>query len=173
MIELDAIDIAILSELQSEARISNVHLAEKVGLSPSACSRRLDILEQSEAIEGFHAHLSPKAHGHPITVIVYITLEGQSQAHLTAFETAIAACPNVLICYLMSGASDYLVRIAAQDLADFERIHKEWLSNMPGVARMTSSFALRQIINRPNVDIAMSPNFNRPEPAKKRAKTGN
>ncbi len=156
MSELDAIDITILSELQKDARIANVTLADKAGLSPSACSRRLDSLEKSGIIRGYHARLSSRALGHPIIVIVYMTLEGQSVAHLSAFEEAVKKCPNVLICYLMSGTSDYILRIAARDLADYERIHKEWLSTMPGVVRMTSSFALREVINRPSIDIEIN-----------------
>ena len=156
MIDLDAIDITILSELQRDARIPNVKLADKAGLSPSACSRRLDALEQSGIIRGFHARLSSRALGHPIIVIVYMTLEGQSVAHLSAFEEAVKKCPNVLICYMMSGTSDYILRVAARDLADYERVHKEWLSTMPGVSRMTSSFALREVINRPSIDIEIN-----------------
>jgi len=156
MADLDAIDITILSELQNDARIANVTLADRAGLSPSACSRRLDSLEKSGVIRGYHARLSSRALGHPIIVIVYMTLEGQSVAHLTAFEEAVKKCPNVLICYLMSGTSDYILRIAARDLADYERIHKEWLSTMPGVVRMTSSFALREVINRPSIDIEIN-----------------
>jgi len=154
--ELDAIDRSILSELQNDARMPNVVLADQVGLSPSACSRRVDALEKSGIIRGYHARLSSRALGHPIVVIVYITLEGQSVRHLSAFEEAVQKCPNVLVCYLMSGTSDYMLRIAARDLADYERIHKEWLSPMPGVARMTSSFALREIINKPSINMDMS-----------------
>lgn len=156
MIQLDAIDRAILSQLQQDARMPNVVLADRVGLSPSACSRRVDALEKSGVVRGYHARLSSRALGHPIVVIVYITLEGQSVSHLTAFEAAVKECPNVLVCYLMSGTSDYLLRVAARDLADYERIHKEWLSAMPGVARMTSSFALREVINRQSVDIRIN-----------------
>ncbi|MGI9365338.1 MAG: Lrp/AsnC family transcriptional regulator [Rhizobiaceae bacterium] len=156
MIELDAIDRAILSQLQKDARLPNVVLADRVGLSPSACSRRVDALEKSGVVRGYHARLSSRALGHPIVVIVYITLEGQSVDHLTAFENAVRECPNVLVCYLMSGTSDYLLRVAARDLADYERIHKEWLSAMPGVARMTSSFALREVINRASVDMRIN-----------------
>lgn len=153
--ELDSFDRAILRELQANARIPNIALAEKVGLSPSACSRRVDTLEKQGVVEGYHAALSSAALDHPIMVIVFITLESQSTNHLKAFEKAAEKCPNILICYLMSGTSDYLLRIAARDLADYERIHKEWLSAMPGVVRITSSFTLREVINRQSVDIAM------------------
>ena len=155
MADFDSIDRAILSELQQDARLPNITLADRVGLSPSACSRRVDALEKIGVIRGYHARLSSRALGHPIVVIVYITLEGQSVSHLAAFEEAVKQCPNVLVCYLMSGTSDYLLRVAARDLEDYERIHKEWLSAMPGVARMTSSFALREVINRPSVDVGI------------------
>ncbi len=156
MIELDAIDRAILSELQRDARLPNVTLADRVGLSPSACSRRVDALESNGVVRGYHARLSSRALGHPIVVIVYITLEAQSASHLSEFEEAVRKCPNVLVCYLMSGTSDYLLRVAARDLEDYERIHKDWLSAMPGVARMTSSFALREVINRTSVDMKIN-----------------
>ena len=155
MNELDTIDIAILRTLQENGRISNANLAEKVGLSPSACSRRLDILEKSGAIRGYHARLSNKALNHKMTAIVHISLSGQFEKTLSEFEAAVKRCPNVLVCYLMSGEYDYILRVAARDLQDYEHIHKEWLSALPHVVRINSSFALREIIDRPNIDIDM------------------
>ncbi len=105
---LDRIDIAILDSLQKDGRMSNATLAEKVGLSQSACSRRLDILEKSGVIRGYHARLSNKMLGHPVIVIVNISLSGQADKQLREFETAVKRCPNVLVCYLMSGEYDYL-----------------------------------------------------------------
>lgn len=151
--QLDTIDLAILAALQAEGRISNAALAEKVGLSPSACSRRLDNLEKTGAIRGYHARVSNKALGYSLTVIVHISLSGQFQKTLREFEEAIKRCPNVLVCYLMSGEYDYILRIAARDLADYERIHRDWLSALPHVVKINSSFALREIIDRPNVGI--------------------
>ena len=153
---LDAIDIAILKTLQQDGRISNANLAERVGLSPSACSRRLDILEKSGTIRGYYARISNKALDHGITVIVQISLSGQFDKSLSEFEAAVKRCPNVLVCYLMSGEYDYVLRIAARDLQDYERIHKEWLSALPHVVKINSSFALREIVDRPNIDIDMS-----------------
>lgn len=150
---LDKIDIAILSELQRDGRMSNAALADRVGLSQSACSRRLDILESSGAVRGYHARLSNAALGHSATVIVHISLAGQSEKQLTEFEAAVKRCPNVLVCYLMSGEYDYLLRIAARDLQDYERIHKEWLSAMPHVVRINSSFALREVTDRTGVGL--------------------
>lgn len=151
--ELDAIDRAILTALQADGRMSNAALAERVGLSPSACSRRLDALESAGAIRGYHARLSNAALGHQMTAIVHISLSGQFQTTLREFEDAVKRCPNVLVCYLMSGEYDYILRVAAKDLADYERIHRDWLSALPHVVRINSSFALREVIDRPNVGI--------------------
>ncbi len=151
---MDKIDIAILMELQNDGRISNAALADKVGLSQSACSRRLDMLEKSGTVRGYHARLSNAALGHPVTVIVHMSLAGQSEKMLTEFEASVKRCPNVLVCYLMSGEYDYLLRVAARDLADFERVHKEWLSAMPHVTKINSSFALREVVDRTGVGIS-------------------
>ena len=151
---LDRIDKSILRELQSNARITNAELANRVGLSPSACSRRLDQLEHSGTIEGYQAVISNRAIGQTITAIVAITLEGQSETHLNAFEKAVANCPYVVACFLMSGDADYIVRVNARDMAEFEQIHKNWLSAMPGVARIQSSFSMRTVVNKANVDVA-------------------
>lgn len=145
---LDRIDIAILEALQNDGRISNAALAEKVGLSQSACSRRLDSLEKAGVIRGYHAQLSNASMGHQMTVIVHISLSGQFERSLSEFEAAVKRCPNVLSCHLMSGEYDYILRIAAKDLADYERIHKEWLSAMPHVTKINSSFALREVVDR-------------------------
>ena len=145
---LDRMDIAILEALQQDGRISNAALAEKVGLSQSACSRRLDNLEKSGTIKGYHAEISNAALGHKMTVIVHISLSGQFEKTLTEFEAAVKRCPNVLSCHLMSGEYDYILRIAARDLADYERIHKEWLTGMPHVIKINSSFALREVVDR-------------------------
>ena len=153
MSDLDAIDHSILRMLQQNARITNAELAEKVGLSPSACSRRLDILEKSGVIDGYHAHLSHKALAYKMIAIVHISLSGQFAKTLSEFETAVKRCPNVLGCYLMSGEYDYILRVAAKDLEDYERIHRDWLSALPHVVKINSSFALREIIDRPNAGL--------------------
>ncbi|MBB5534588.1 Lrp/AsnC family transcriptional regulator [Rhizobium giardinii] len=150
---IDAIDAAILRILQQNGRIANAELAEKVGLSASACSRRVDILEKTGVISGYHARLSHKALDYRIMVIVHISLSGQFAKTLTEFEAAVKLCPNVLVCYLMSGEYDYILRVAAKDLEDYERIHRDWLSALPHVVKINSSFSLREIIDRPNVGV--------------------
>jgi len=152
--KLDKIDLSILTQLQQDARISNVDLAEKVGLSASACSRRLDQLEKKQIIEKYQAVISNKALGQTITSIVHITLDGQSEHHLREFELAVSNCPHIVACFLMSGECDYIVRVNAKDMSEFEHIHKNWLSVLPGVSRIQSSFAMREVINRANIDIA-------------------
>jgi len=150
---IDAIDAAILRILQQNGRIANAELAEKIGLSASACSRRVDILEKTGVISGYHARLSHKALDYRIMVIVHISLSGQFAKTLTEFEAAVKLCPNVLVCYLMSGEYDYILRVAAKDLEDYERIHRDWLSALPHVVKINSSFSLREIIDRPNVGV--------------------
>lgn len=153
MNDLDTLDLSILKVLQAEGRISNAALAERVGLSASACSRRLDILEKSGVIKGYYARLSHKALDYRMIAIVHISLSGQFAKTLTEFEAAVKRCPNVLVCYLMSGEYDYILRVAAHDLEDYERIHRDWLSALPHVVKINSSFALREVIDRPNVGL--------------------
>lgn len=153
MPSLDTIDTAILKTLQENGRISNAELAERVGLSASACSRRLDILEKSGVISGYHARIALKAIDYKMIAIVHISLSGQFAKTLAEFEAAVKLCPNVLVCYLMSGEYDYILRVAARDLEDYERIHRDWLSALPHVVKINSSFALREVIDRPNVGL--------------------
>jgi len=150
---MNAIDAAILRILQQDGRIANAQLAEKVGLSASACSRRVDILEKSGVIGGYHARLSHKALDYRIMAIVHISLSGQFAKTLAEFEAAVKLCPNVLACDLMSGEYDYILRVAAKDLEDYERIHRDWLSALPHVVKINSSFSLREVIDRPNVGV--------------------
>jgi Lrp/AsnC family transcriptional regulator, leucine-responsive regulatory protein len=151
MDKLDHIDLAILKTLQENGRISNAELADRVGLSASSCSRRLDILEKSGVISGYHARVSHKALDYKMMVIVHISLSGQFAKTLAEFEAAVKRVPNILVCYLMSGEYDYILRVACKDLEDYERIHRDWLSALPHVVKINSSFALREIIDRPNL----------------------
>jgi len=150
---MDSFDRKIVAALATDGRLSAVELAGKVGLSPSACSRRLQSLESEGIIRGYRALVDAHAAGLGITAFVEIALERQNDDALRAFEAALAKCPNVLSCHLMSGSSDYLVEIAARDLADFEHLHATVLGHLPGVARIESKFALREVIDRPLVPI--------------------
>lgn len=145
---LDALDRAILTALAEDGRLSQVELAERIPLSPTAIARRIKSLEASGVIEGYQAQISRKALGLTMTVVVAISLRNQTEELITAFEKAAAAAPSVISCQLMSGEDDYIVTVLARDLADFERIHKLELSRLPGVARMVSSFVLRDVTSR-------------------------
>lgn len=143
---LDELDRAIIRELRADGRMSNAALAAAVGLSPSACLRRMRLMERRGTIRGYTVLLdAPEPQG-AVTVIVQITLERQTEQHLARFEAAVKRCPEVVQCHLMTGIADYLLQVEARDAADYERIHKEQLSRMPGVARIQSSFAIRTVI---------------------------
>ena len=147
--DLDALDRAILGALLQDGRLSQVELAERIPLSATAIARRIRALEEEGVIQGYQARISRRALGLSMTVIVQIGLKSQNEDLLKAFEEAIASAPSVASCHLMSGEDDYLVTVMARDLADFERIHKEQLSRLPGVARLKSSFALREVASKP------------------------
>ncbi|MFC7703128.1 Lrp/AsnC family transcriptional regulator [Plastorhodobacter daqingensis] len=142
---LDATDRRILSVLQKQGRISNADLSERVNLSASACHRRVQRLEAEGFIRDYVALLDPRKLGRPTTVFVEITLSGQADDVLDAFEREVARVPDVLECHLMAGTADYLLKIVAEDTEDFARIHRQYLSRLPGVAQMQSSFALRTV----------------------------
>ncbi len=145
---MDSIDHAILTNLQENARISNVELATAVGLSPSACLRRVSQLEKLGIIDGYHAALNAAKLGHDVLVLVQITLEGQSAEMLAEFEAAASNIPQVLAVFLIAGESDYILRVAARDVGDFGRLHADHLSALPHVLRMESSFVMREVFNR-------------------------
>ena len=142
---LDAIDRRILDCLQDNARISNADLAREVGLSASACSRRVHELEETGVIQRYATLLDPLVAGMPVSVFVSVTLEKQVEQDLERFEAAILALPEVMECYLMTGDSDYLLRVVASDVAAFRRFLMDHLTRIPGVANIRSSFALNQV----------------------------
>lgn len=143
--QLDRADRIILDWLQRDGRITNAALAAHASLSESACLRRVRALEASGLIAGYGAQLSQEKAGFPVNVFVHITLDRQDQADLQTFEDAVRKLPEVMECYLMSGEYDYLVRVVVADMADFERIHSQHLTRLPGVIRVHSSFALRTV----------------------------
>ena len=144
--ELDATDRRILTVLQKEGRITNAELSERVNLSPSACHRRVQRLEEESFISKYVALLDTRKIGKPTTVFVEITLQGQADELLDAFEREVARIPDILECHLMAGQADYLLKIMAEDTEDFARIHRQYLSRLPGVRQMHSSFALRTVV---------------------------
>ena len=145
---IDRADRRLLLELSQRGRAASVELAQSVHLSASAVARRQRALEDAGVIRGYHADIDPAAFGLTTTVVVQVTLKGQSEADLSEFEAAVQRCDSVLRCFLMSGSDDYVVIVLARDIEDFERIHRTELSRLPRVARLESSFALREVVNR-------------------------
>jgi DNA-binding Lrp family transcriptional regulator len=145
---IDRSDRRLLLELSQHGRATNVELAQAVHLSASAVARRQRALEEAGVIRGYSADIDAAALGFSTTVVVQVTLKGQSEADLSEFEQAVKQCDSVLRCLLMSGSDDYLLVLLVRDLVDFERVHKTQLSRLPHVARIQSSFALRDVVRR-------------------------
>ncbi len=142
---LDAIDIRILSELQQDGGLSNVELARRVNLSPSPCLMRVRALEKQGVIRQYVALADPQALGLGLNVFISISLKEQSKAALADFESRIAEHDEVMECYLMTGDSDYLIRVAVANMAALERFILDQLTPIPGVEKIRSSFALKQV----------------------------
>jgi Lrp/AsnC family transcriptional regulator, leucine-responsive regulatory protein len=144
-LQLDSIDWRILAELQGNARIANVDLAEKVNLSPSPCLARVKRLEREGLISRYVTLLNSAAIGIGVNVFIQVRLERQVENTLNAFESAVKARPEVMECYLMTGTSDYLLRVAVADLDEFQRFVTEVVAKIPGVGNIQSSVALKQV----------------------------
>ena len=145
---MNIIDRKILTALQQNARISNVDLANRVGLSPSPCLRRVKMLEENGVIQKYVCLLNQRVAGFPVSVFVNVTLERQVESALEEFESAIAKRPEVMECYLMTGDADYLLRVVTVDLASYERFLVNHLTRIPGVSSIKSSFSLKQVSYR-------------------------
>jgi len=150
---MDKTDKLILNLLQKDGRLSNSELAKQVNLSESACLRRVKILSDEGVIERYAMIVNQKKVGKPGNVFIEITLESQQQGDLAAFEQAVRDVPEVMECYLMTGDYDYLLRVVVADTPDYERIHHDYLTRLPKVARVRSSIALRAIAKRTTVPI--------------------
>jgi len=144
-VKLDAIDRAILAELQREGRLSNLELAQRVHLSPSACLRRVKALEDSGVIAQYVAMINPRAVGKHGVSFTIINLETMNTPQLEAFEQAVRDQPEVLDCFYVAGSNDYLIRFTYRDAEDLERIHSDVLMRLPGVARSNSLLVLRTV----------------------------
>ena len=145
IMDLDAIDARILTELQSDGGLTNAELAERVGLSPSPCLRRVKLLADAGVIKKRVALVDGNAIDLKVSVFIHVTLEKQIEENLSAFEAAVEARPEVVECYLMTGESDYLLRVVVPDLEAYERFLMEHLTRIPGVSNIKSSFALNQV----------------------------
>jgi Lrp/AsnC family transcriptional regulator, leucine-responsive regulatory protein len=145
---LDSRDVAILAALQADGSMANAALAARVDLSESTCLRRVKQLEQSGVIERYTAVLNAVKVGLSVSFLVRITLKGQTDRDLGAFEQAVCRVPEVVECYLTTGEADYMLRVVARSAADFERLHSKVLTKLPGVARVDSSFVLRPVVKQ-------------------------
>jgi DNA-binding Lrp family transcriptional regulator len=143
---MDKTDRHIIRLLRVDGRISNQNLAEAIGLSPSACLRRVKILEQSGVIRGYVAVIATAADDEGTVAIVRITLEKQTEEYLRRFESAVRRHPEIRECYLMTGDADYTIRVATASAAEYEELHTNVLSRLPGVARIHSSIAMRNVL---------------------------
>lgn len=142
---MDRTDRKLLVQIQRDCQQSASDLGETVGLSASACHRRIKQLEHDGIIIGYGARVDPKALGFQMQMFVEVTLTSQRGDDLDAFEKAVTGVPEVLECYLMAGGTDYVLRVVARDVADFERLHRERLVKLPHIARMQSRLALRSV----------------------------
>lgn len=142
---MDRTDNKILAHLSRDASLTSEQLGALIGLSSSATHRRVKALEEAGAILGYHARLSPEARGHPSTVFVHVTLTDQRQATMMAFERALGATEHVAEAFLMSGESDYLLKVLVRADDSYERVHREILSALPGVNRLVSQFTMRTL----------------------------
>jgi DNA-binding Lrp family transcriptional regulator len=153
--ELDNIDCAILNKLQGNGRLPNVQLAAEVGLSESACLRRVKLLEESGIIDRYVMLISQDAIGKPGNVFVRVTLDGQQREKLAAFEAEISRVSEVMECYLMSGDFDYLLRVIIRDNTDYVRVHNK-LTSLSGVMRVKSSFAMKTVLDKTEMPLGVT-----------------
>jgi DNA-binding Lrp family transcriptional regulator len=145
-ISFDNMDRAILRLLKLNARRSNAEIAAEIGLSPSACHRRIRQLEAEGYIRGYTVVAGGRDDSSLVNVLVQVTLDRQTEDHLARFEHAVRQCPEIRECFLMTGAVDYWLRVEAESVDAYERIHSEILSRMPGVTRINSSIAMRDAL---------------------------
>jgi DNA-binding Lrp family transcriptional regulator len=152
-LQIDAVDRKLLRILQQDSRKSVQVLGDAVGLSASACHRRLKTLEEQGLIEGYRAVLSARRLGYPMQFFIEVSLTSQSEATLEAFEAAVRDIPEVLECHLMAGQSDYILGVVCQDHEDFERVHRRLSARLPGVARIHSNMCIRTVKERTGLPI--------------------
>lgn len=160
---LDEIDEKILACLQEDARLTNVELADRVGLSPAPCLRRVQALREAGVIRKSVTLLDAAAVGLGVTVFVHISLDLQAEHRLQIFESAIMDRPEVLECYLMTGDSDYMLRVVVPDVTAYQRFLSESLTRIGSVARVRSSFALKQVKYSTALPLGVTPADDAPD----------
>jgi DNA-binding Lrp family transcriptional regulator len=153
VINFDAIDLKLLSELQENGRITNVELATKVGLTAPPCLRRMRTLEQSGAIRGYHADIDPSALGYSIMVFAMVSLKSQAEEDLRGFESHVRALPEVRECHMLNGEIDFILKIVAHDLQTFQDFLTSKLTSAPNVSSVKTSLTIRTAKDEPGVPV--------------------
>ena len=157
-VKLDRIDLKILKDLQSNGRMTNVELANRVGISPPPCLRRVRTLEQTNCILGYHANVNPSALGFDVTVFAHVGLHSQAEADLVAFEELVESWPEVRECHMLAGETDFLIKIVATDWDTYQRFLTSRLTPAPNVSVVKSALAIRTKTHRPGVPIEVDGN---------------
>lgn len=152
---LDAIDVRILKELQADGRITNVALAQRVGITPPPCLRRVRALEEQGLILGYHARLDPKQLGYELTAYAMVGLHSQAEADLRAFENRVLAWPLVRECFMLSGETDFILKCIAPDLTTFQEFITRELTAAPNVATVKTSLAIRRVKEEPGLPLVV------------------
>ncbi|MSP42475.1 MAG: Lrp/AsnC family transcriptional regulator [Alphaproteobacteria bacterium] len=154
-VKLDEIDRMILREIQADGRITNVALAERVGMSAPPCLRRVRALEEAGFIRGYHAELDARSLGYEITVFAMVSLRSQAEADLVAFEQRVAAWPMVRECHMLNGEIDFILKCVAHDLSEFQRFLTANLTSAPNVASVRTSLTIRTSKLEPGVPVSL------------------
>ncbi len=156
-VKLDAVDVKILTTLQNEGRITNVDLADRVGITAPPCLRRVRALEESGFIRGYHADLDQEALGFGITVFALVSLKSQAEADLQNFERQVTQWPLVRECYMLNGEIDFILKVVARDLAEFQRFLISELTPAPNVESVKTSLTIRASKREPGVPMPPPP----------------
>jgi len=156
-LQLDRTDYRILHHLQNDGRLTNLELAERIGLSPSPCLRRVRALEDAGILKRYVGIVDAKAVGLPISAFINVSLRSQEVGALDAFQNAVTSFPEVMECYLMTGNSDYLLRVVMPDLESYERFLAEKLTRIPGIGNIQTSFALKPVVARTELPLSQAP----------------
>ncbi len=151
---LDAIDMKLLAELQENGRVTNVDLASKVGLTAPPCLRRMRALEESGIIRSYHADVNPLALGYTITVFAMVSLKSQAEEDLRAFEAHIGSIPEIRECHMLNGEIDFILKIVSKDLQAFQELLTSQLTSAPNVSSVKTSLTIRTAKDHPGVPIA-------------------
>lgn len=155
-VKLDEIDRMILREMQADGRITNVELAQRVGISAPPCLRRVRALEEAGFIRGYHADLDARALGFEVTVFAMVSLRSQAEADLVAFEQMVAGWPIVRECHMLNGEIDFILKCVAHDLSEFQRFLTANLTSAPNVASVKTSLTIRTAKQEPGVPVTPS-----------------